>query len=1155
VSLTLINGRAGSGKSQYCLDNIRKLLNQEPDGRPLILLLPEQATFQAERELASIPGVNGFVRAHVLGFRRLAYRVLSETGGAIRPQLTDLGKRLIISRLLAAYQDELKLFTGTVNRRNFADSLSGLIREFKNYGVTSDQLMTVKTTLGETALANKLHDLALIYQGFQSQLQHRYLDPEDYLKLLAEKISQAELFKGATVWIDGFHWFTPAEYAVLEQIIRTAADVSVTLCLPQPDAELHQRETSLFHRQYQTRLKLKHLAQKCGIVTSDILLEENRRFAGNKSLQHIESNYSGSAKPPLSESEDHDFAIVEAANRRVEVEGIACDIIRLCREEGYRWREIAVLLRAPEAYGLLVERIFEDYGIPFFSDRKRPAGHHPLAELLCSLLEIFNENWGYEPVFRCLKTGLFRLSFDDVERLENYVLEFGIRGSRWTNEAPWTFVRRLSLNEDAELDEKQQRMLSRINNIRNQVTAPLMKTARQLSEAMTVTGITTAIYQLLQEMDVAATMEKWADEAEKSGDLEQAKEHRQVWTGVIHLFDQLVETCGDQVVTLEEYSQVLQDGLEGLELSLIPPGLDHVAISSLEQTRMDTVRAAYIPGVTEGVFPMRGKGEGVLTDQDREALRQLGIELAPGVRDEVFAEQFLVYTAFTRARDFLWVSYPLADEDGKALTPSPEIGHLREMTGTRQIRSLAIEPSTTAERSCLAHPRHGLSALAVSLRRYKNGETVSEDWWDVYNWVLTQPALKQPLQTAVAGLFYDNQAAALPPELAKMLYCRQNRLRGSVTRFESYRACPFRHFAQYGLGLKERAVFQLKAPDLGQFLHAVLKEFGESMARNGRTWGSLNEDETRAICSEIVEQLAPKLQNEILLSNEQYKHMLGRLRRRVERAVGRLVDFDRASRFKPFALELPFGGDGAAVLPPLCYPLPAGDGLEIVGQIDRLDCVEHNGNTYLLVVDYKSGNARLSLTEVFYGLKLQLLTYLLAACKSAEQLFPGANIQPAGVLYYFLKNPSVSGNFAKSEAEISKEINRLMKMPGWVIKEQEIVRLIDSEINGWSEFIKIGFSKNQEFYSTCLAQLKSREEFEQLMAHVEKTFTETARTMLEGDITIKPYWLEQFTPCGYCPYLAVCQFDRLLPGNDYRVLPALDDDEIRARLAKKGGDS
>lgn len=1150
MGLRLILGRAGSGKTRCCLDDIRKELRQSPEGRPLILLLPEHATFQVERELAATPDIGGFARAYVFGFRRLAHRVLMETGGAVRPHITELGKRLVLSRLLTKEQKKLKVFHRAANQRTFAETLAGMIQEFKTYAVSPRQLEQFREQAGDSPLADKLHDLSLLYQDFAEFLQNRYTDPEDYLSLLADKVAQSELLQGAQVWVDGFTWFNPQETAVLAQVLGCAAGVTVTLCLAEPQSSEHSSETALLHRQWETRRKLLELARGLNIPVEEQQLNSGRRFALRPLLSHLEQRFF--AYPPvLFTGEPEGLSLVEAANRRVEVEGIARDMIRLCREEGYRWRDMAILLRDGDSYGDIVETVLTDYDIPFFSDRQRQPVHHPLAELLRSSLEVLSGRWSYDAVFRCLKTDLFPLCRDEIDELENYVLEFGIRGSRWISDEPWTFVRRLSLDEDAEMDDRQQETLERIDGIRRKAVKPLADFGERVRQAADVQAVTKALYQLLLELEVPEKLAQWADKAEAAGDLEQVGEHRQMWDSVIQLLEQLVEACGDEPLELADYAAMINDGLEGLKLSLIPPGLDYVTVSPLAQTTVANLRAVYVPGVNDGVLPMRGRGEGILTDAERNRMAQAGLELAPGATADTFAERFLVYTALTRAGEYLWISYPLADEEGKGLSPSLMIKRLKELSGAK-VTSLPLEPQAGRERDYLARTKPGLSALAASLRLYKNHKKISPLWWDVYNWARQQKLLAGTLRRSLAGLFHCNQEADLPTDLAAGLYPRNRRLRGSVTRFESFRACPFKHFAQYGLSLKERAVFRLQAPDLGRFLHAALKSFGDKMQAAGRTWGSVGDAEYQEICREIVNELAPKLQNEILLSSEQHKHLVGRLERTVERSVHRLVELDRVSRFKPLALEKSFGR-GKDSLPPLAYRLKDGTTLEISGQIDRLDQAEKDGRKYILIIDYKSGGAWLKLVDVFHGLRLQLLTYLLVA-KNAAELFGSEECLPGGVLYYFLKNPSLSGSVRLTPEQVTREINKLLKMPGWLLADPEVVRMLDGSMEKWSDFLKVALTNDNTFYSNCLAYLKTPEEFKLLLGHVENMLVETAEKILSGNIAVSPYLLAGKNACSYCRYSPVCQFDRQLPENDYRKLEQPADEAIMRQLAAKGGE-
>jgi ATP-dependent helicase/nuclease subunit B len=1147
MKLRLIIGRAGSGKTQKCLQEIGELLQAAPEGNSLMMILPEHATFQFERELAGNGGIGGFMRAYVFGFRRFAYRILQETGGAVRPHISELGKRLTLGRLLREHKEEFKLFHKAARQRNFAETLSGLIRELKAYDASPACLIEVQEKLKGTTY-DKLQDIILIYREFEDFLQGRYTDPEDYLALLAERIPQSGLLKKSQVWIDGFTWFNPQESKVVQKLLLTAECVTVTICLDKQEEEGEQeKETALFYRQWDTRQKLKAWARQMRVEIEEIELDKQCRFEQAPVLAHIERHFY-SLLPVAFTGDREGIAIAEAANRRAEVEGMARDILRLCRERGYRWRDIGILLCAVEQYGPIVEQVLEDYDIPFFSDRKRHCMHHPLAELIRSAFEVIGQYWNYEPLFRCLKTDFFEANRKEIDILENYVLEFGIRGFRWLNREPWNFVRRLSLEEDAELSEEQQERLQAVNRIRYQVSRPLIYFGENMADNGEVRTYTLGLYGFLEALNVPGRLEIWADRAEAEGDLEQALEHRQMWDGIVHLLEQMVETCGDQVVSREEFGAMLEDGLENLTLSLIPPGLDYVTVSPLEETSLSNIKAVYIPGVNDGILPAKGREEGILTDGEREQIQALGVALAPGAKAGTFAERFLVYTALTRSRNYLWLGYSLADEEGRGLMPSLVIRHIRELTGAALL-SLPAEPAEDGVRDYVAHPQQSVKMLANVLREYKKGQPISELWWDVYNWALQHEERKADVKHAVVGMFHYNQTEPLPAALAKSLYVRHNRLRGSVTRFESFRACPFKHFAQYGLSLKERAVFRLQAPDLGQFFHAVLKRFGEKLRQAGRDWGSVGDDEYRQVVGDIVDELAPKLQNEILLSTEQHKHLTGRLKQRVARAVKRLIDFDRVSKFKPFLLEQSFGRT-AEDLPPLVYMLPDDIGLEIAGQIDRLDMANTGGEKYLLVLDYKSGGAWLKVADVYYGLKLQLLTYLLVATKA----FPDAI--PAGILYYFLKNPSLADNVPLSAEEIEKRINNMLKMPGWVLDEPEVIRLLDSAIDGHSEFLKVALKNDGSLYGTSLPYVKSEEEFGVLLRYVEKTLLATARSIISGETAIQPFRLEDAIPCTLCSYGRVCQFDEMLSENQYRRLSVLQDEIfLKEMFAGEAGES
>lgn len=1137
MALRLVLGGAGTGKTARCLSEMQEGLRKSAEGHSLVMILPEHATFKTEKLIASAPGLAGFTRGSVFGFRRLAHRILMETGGALRPRVTEIGKRLLLSKVLLARGKELKALGKAARQRNFTQSLVEMIEEFKSYRIQADRLAEASAGIADSPLKDKLEDLASIYRGFEDAMVGRYNDGEDCLDLAAARLGASEMLRGAEVWVDGFAFFNPQETAFLREILRAAKTVTVTLCIDDADHPRHRADTSPFHRQWKTREKLCALADSLAIALTEEKLREKYRFAAG-ALRHLEENLF--RFPPGRIDGGAAIHIAEAANRRLEVEGAAADMIRLCREEGYRWRDIGVLVRDAENYEALLETVFADYNIPFFSDKKRRSIHHPLAELVRSSLEAIN-GWKYEPLFRAFKTDFFDASREEIDLLENYVLQFGIRGKRWRMEEDWNYVKRLSIEEDEEPDEEAAERLEQINAIRRQVIAPLLTFAQGMKAARNVERMTRALYALLVELRVPEKLESWALGAEDRGMLDEAREHQQLWDGVVELFDQLVETSGSEKLSAEAYESLLGEGLESLTLSLIPPGLDYVTIASFDQNSLDNAAAIYVVGVNEGALPKRAHGEGLLTDAERARMADMGLELAAGASGDNFSERFLIYAGLTRASRYMWISYPLADSEGGGLHPSPIIRRVRDMLGGARLDSLPLTAGDA--RPLIARPRQAVSRLAGALRDYKRKQALHPLWHDVYNWALAREDTADMLQSAVRGLFHSAKVLPLPPKLAERLYTKNKRLKGSVTRFEQFHACPFQHFAAYGLSLKERAEFRFEAPDLGRFLHAALKKFGDRMRQAGRDWGSVSDAEYPAICEEIVNDLAPRLQNEILLSSARYQHLLGRIRRTVERSVHRLIAFDRVSAFKPVGLEKSFGR-GKGALPPLTYALDGGCRLEITGQIDRVDCADAAGRRYFLIIDYKSGNAYLNLIDVYYGLKLQLITYLLVAENAAKELLGGPAV-PAGVLYCFLKNPVLSEKRRLPEKEAVDKLNSLLRMPGWILADADMIRLIDSSFR----FVKVSVTTKGAIHAASKNSVKTEDEFAALLAYINRILADTGRQILNGDVAVSPYALDAREPCGFCRFASVCQFDRTLPEHDYRRLKNLSNDEIMRVLA------
>ncbi len=1152
VTLRFIIGRAGTGKTHTCLTEIVERASRDSSTN-LIYLVPEQATFQTEKAILQRHPAGGIMNIQVLSFQRLAWRVLQETGGGLFPPLNELGKILILRRLVEIHKEKFKVFGRVIERPGFLETLVKGISEFKLYAVSPQLLETClqhEEINRHPSLPDKLADLALIYQEFEAYIKNQYLDTDDYLDLLANNIHRASFLRDAEVWVDGFHGFTPQEYHVLSELLLKCARINVTVCLAEEHTRRLLPETHTFYPPWETYQRLRQLASEVNCpLEKDVVLDFSgeHRFSRRRDLAFLENSFLEEGK--VSHPPGAGLKLVAAANRRAEIEGVAREIIRLCREEGYRYQDVAVLLRDFSQYELLLPTIFSDYEIPYFLDMKRPVHHHPLLELLRAALEVVEKGWNYDPVFRYLKTDLVPLSRQDVDLLENYCLAHGIRGSRWTDGRPWQYRRSLTLGEESELTQGEEMELRRLNKARERAAAALLALQNRCKKSHTAQDYCFSLFRLLEDLGVTWKLEFWSKKAEEAGRLEEARLHAQVWDKVMELLDQTAEVLGKEPLNITEFSQVFNSGLEGIQLGLIPPGLDQVLVGSLERSRNPDLKGVFVLGVNEGVLPARSLEEGLFFDDERKALAETGISLAPGSEKRLYGEQFLIYLALTRASDFLWVSYPMADADGKALAPSPLIARLRELfTPGEEKLALAVctvEPTGDNDEDYVVHPYRTLGYLAAVLRQAVEGKAINPLWWHVYNWYIDQKEWQKPVSRVVQGLYHVNQEARIPREQVRKIY--GTTLLASISRLERFKACPFAHFLAYGLKLKARPEFKLGAPDLGQFFHKALERFYQYLQDHELEWAELTMEQAREITEEIVNELVPQLQNELLLSTARYRYLTGKLKRTVLRAVWVLREHARRGTFRPLGVEIAFGKEGA--LPGLQLTLADGSTIILQGRIDRVDGAAGDKGYYLRIIDFKSGSSSLSLLEIYYGLKLQLLTYLDVVLTHAPHLIEG-EAYPGGVLYFTIKDPFITEKGPLSPAEIEKKILRELKMKGYLLKDPAVAKMMDAEISGPSDLIPVSLSKEQEFYKGT-ANALTLEEFTKLRQHVEKILKEIGQEIMEGDVGIQPYQYKGKRPCTYCLYARVCRFDLSVPGNSYRVLKEREAGEIWYEIGVK----
>ncbi len=1148
MGLRIIYGRAGCGKSRFCLEEIRQRLARGGD-TPLVLVVPEQFTLQAERNLIKTIGSGGILRAEVLSFRRMAYRVFSEVGGVARKHLTLAGKRMLLYRLIDSMRESLGPFPGDTGTKGLIEAVSETISEFKKYNVTPQVLEDTLKGLDERShLRSKLEILAKIYSEFEKSTGQACMDGDSCLTELARKMDRSAWFDGAEIWLDEFTGFTPQEYLVIEKLMLKASRVSVCLCTDRlAGEEDFTDDGSFFSPVRKTALKLTRLARKLGAeVEAPVFLPADRacsRFSLSGELAHLERHFFDFPYRRY-EKKTEDIKVFLASNPYAEVERTAREIIRLCRDEGLRYRDIAVVTGNLPSYEKLVSSIFSLYGIPFFIDSRKDISSHPLITLILSALDVFATNWSYEAVFRYLKTGLTDVDRESVDLIENYVLAFGIRGSRWMREEDWNYETGPGFDGGG-LSEEGKNMMEAVKKTREKILKPLLNLKSGISGGRTAREMCEAVYNFLCELEVPERIGQAAEWFRRKGELKLASEYSRVWNIAMEVFDQVVEVMGDLPFSPGRFSEVLAVGFGGYSMGFIPPALDQVLVGRIEHSRNHEVSALYILGVNDGAFPSASQGRGMLSDGDMEALGALGLELGqdPGIK--ALEEQYLVYRTLTTPSKYLALSCPISDHEGRALRPSIIVSRLKKIfTGLAETSDIARDDEDYEALGRVTSPKTTANELMCALRTACEGGSISRVWADVYHWYSGSDEWKAKLDSLLKGLSYSNQAGELSPGMVKELY--GSPLRISVSRIESFIACPFSYYIRYGLKAKEREVYRLTPPDVGAFVHAVLERFSGTLKASNLSFRDLSPEECSRLVSRAAKEVLSEAPGWILNSSSRYKHFASKLERTVAKAVTVISEHIRRGDFEPVGYELTFGEGGD--LKPVTVRLAAGEEVLLTGRIDRVDAMATEKGTFLRVVDYKSGAKDFRLCDLYYGLEIQLAVYLFALLENGLAGLSGPML-PGGMLYFRVDDPVIKSGRNFTAPELGKALLRKLKMRGLLLSDAELVKSMDREIDGESLIIPARITRKGELVSPWAADL---EQFELLRTYIKRLLNRVAREMMGGKISIRPYRRKGETACQYCSYGAICQFDSTMRDNDYSYLGDLDNLRVWEAMSREG---
>lgn len=1109
MPLKFVFGPSGSGKSSYLYQHVIQESMKYPE-RNYIVLVPEQFTMQTQKDLVMMHERKGIMNIDVLSFARLAYRVFEETGGGGLPVLDDEGKNLILRKIAGDYESELKMLGGHMKKQGYISEVKSVISEFTQYDIGEDEIERVMESAGESSrLYYKLADIRLLYRGFTDYLREKYITKEELLDVLSREVEKSERLKNSTVVLDGFTGFTPVQDRLLGELMRHCREVIVTVTMDRRENPyVYEHPYQLFALSKQMVTSLLQIAKQNKIpVEEPVELYDHVpwRFKEQEALAFLEKHlfrYGAGAY----EKEQEQVKLHLAKNPREEAYAVAEQVRRMMREDGYRLRDIGVIVSDMDVYADHLKQAFIKYDIPFFMDHKRSILLNSFVEYIRSVLHMAEQSFSYESVFRFLRTNLAGFTYEEIDELENYVIGLGIKGYKHWQEK-WTRKLRGMAQED----------LDKMNHYRRQLVEKvdgLIYVLRQRRK--TVADITRAIYEFMVQENLQVRLAEQEELFKAKGELALAREYAQIYRIVIELFDKFVELLGDEQVSLSEYCKLLDAGLEEARVGVIPPEVDQVVIGDMQRTRLKDIKALLFAGANDVYLPGALLRTGLLSELDREKFAREKLTLSAGGKEKAYVQKFYLYLNLTKPSEKLDIYYSKVSADGKSVRPSYLIQELQKLFPKLKVRD---EERYLKEQELTENIGFDRMIREFVQKRHETDGA----WCELYNWYKKNPKWQEKVERFLEAGYYRKPLDALTEEAAKRLYGEE--FETSITRMERFAVCAFSHFLTYGLGLREREEYDFQAADLGNVCHRALERFSYKVEREAGDWLKLTEEKRKQYVEESVEEAIADYGNSILYSSSRNAYLIVRMKRMLEKTVWALTKQLAAGDFKPSAYELRFAN----------------------GKIDRVDTYEDGDCVYVKVIDYKTGSKSFDVTALYHGLQLQLMVYMDAALQLEQKKHPEKEILPAGVFYYRIQDPLID---RPKEGEEQESILKELKPDGMISLEKEVLEHLDHCMVGESSVIPVKYNKNGSLSKSSKAA--SAQDFYLMMKYAVNKVEEIRQKILSGDVKVNPYRRGTETSCDYCSYRQICGFDTKMEGYRYREIEAMSVDKVIQAMKGEG---
>ncbi|WP_415410231.1 helicase-exonuclease AddAB subunit AddB [Staphylococcus agnetis] len=1128
-------GRAGTGKSTAILNEIKNKLQAQPLGDPIVLITPMQGTYLYEQALVNDSALKGSMRAEVLHFERLSHRVFQELGGVHETRLSTNAIEMMLYDILQEQKDNLKLYHAQTAYLGFSTKMREQIQDFEKYDVSADMVEAASNDeTFDRRTRDKLHDIALIYHQLNQRLSDTFITPEAQMNRFIQLIPNSTWLANADIYIDGFHNFSTQEYQIIEALVKHTQSVTISLTT-NGDMDAF----SMFRKPSESLQHIEDIATKLDVTLQHSYFNEVYRFQ-NDALRHLEKHFDALI-PEQSSTDATSLRILESPTTRDEVNEIARRILKDVREEGYRYKDIAILYRDP-SYPYLLDAILPQFDIPYSLDIKKSMTHHPVMEMLRALIEVIQTTWQFDPLMRLLKTNVLTRQYDDslhrIDILENYALERGIYGKRWLDPKYFTIdqfekmgIKHKKLNEDTRA------LFERVIALKDNVFEKLLTFESRLTEGQHACDYATAFYEVMENFELPHQLMTERDILDEMGKHTEAEEIDQIWNGFSRVLDDVVTVFGTQAMSLSRFLEILDVGLNELEFSMIPQTLDQITVGSMDLAKVDNKKHIYMIGMNDGVMPQALSSKSLISDDEKKHFEAVThTPLSPTADILQMDEAFVCYHAMTRATHALTLSYSLMDSSGSEKEKSPFLNDMIQLFQQLNVTSIVREHERNTL-SLVAHPHQTKVHLFEALKSALEGELISDTWYAVNAVMAAHTSLSQGLDHLKTALTYRNETVTLNQNLTQALYGKT--INASVSRFEGYQSCPFKHFASHGLKLNERSKYQLQSFDLGTIFHDVLRYIAEKV--EGR-FNQLSVKQIQLLTDEALAYYLPEVQYNLLNSTSYYQYLAQRIGAIIQATLQALKHQSEQSQFRPIAFEKAFRKKPRNEEELFAQPLQTRQGIpiNIRGQIDRIDTYETHDKSFINIIDYKSStsSASLDLVKVYYGLQMQMMTYMDIALQNKARLGLASDVKPGGFLYMYVhkfKDDKRTWSNLSTD-KLTTAFLKSYQLSGLLNSDPDVIEAYDKRLIGGfsSDVVPLRLKKNGEPYSS--SKVADEATLYKLMQHNKRNFVDIASNIMDGHTEVAPLKYKETLPCRFCNYQSVCHVDSLIDSPKYRTV-------------------